>query len=105
MKKKPKYFHEFTTQKNKASQRGILWKLSFKEWLTIWKKSGKLLLRGKGTGKYCLARFGDKGPYSRINVFVQLFTDNWITGRHREAKHKRKIMVPIAQIPEPNWFT
>ena len=104
MKKKPKYHQAFIQQKKNAKKRGIPWEISFKDWLTIWQKSGKLHLRGKGKGKYCLARYGDKGPYSRINVFVQEFIGNLLDGKHRNARIRRKTMVPISQLPAPNWF-
>ena len=63
-------------QKWQAKKRGIIWNLTFKQWLDIWQRSGKLELRGKGRGKYCMARLNDIGPYDITNVYIQKFEDN-----------------------------
>ena len=68
--------HKFHCQRNSAFDRGIEWELTFDEWLDIWQSSGHLEERGRGVGKYCMSRFGDIGPYSANNVFIQLWTDN-----------------------------
>lgn len=62
---------KFRAQRGKAKQRGIDWQLTFEEWLGIWEKSGKFELRGRQSGNYVMARFGDVGPYSVDNVFVE----------------------------------
>ena len=66
----------FLHHKNNANSRGIPFKLSYEEWLDIWEKSGKLHLRGRGKGKYCMCRIGDLGGYELGNVFIDLCTYN-----------------------------
>lgn len=67
----------FTSQKWQAeNHRKIKWKLSFVEWLDIWKKSRKLSQRGRGKGKYCMARYNDQGAYEVGNVYIQEHTNN-----------------------------
>lgn len=66
----------FYCQKAVAKARNILFLLTFDEWLKIWINSGHLPERGRGKGKYCMARPGDVGPYSVDNVKIILFGDN-----------------------------
>lgn len=60
----------FFDQRVSARHRGIDWELTFKQWWKIWKDSGKWEQRGRGHGKYQMARFGDEGPYSVDNVRI-----------------------------------
>jgi hypothetical protein len=60
----------YRQQRKNAHQRGIPFKLTFEQWLTIWKESGKLQNRGRGMGHYCMARFGDRGAYEVGNVHI-----------------------------------
>lgn len=53
-----------------ATSRGIEWLFTFPTWLAVWEKSGKWDQRGMGSDKYCMARFGDVGPYSPQNVEI-----------------------------------
>lgn len=66
----------FNKQKNAAKFRGVEWKFSFDEWLKVWQDSGNLENRGKGIGKFVMARFGDVGPYSPSNVEIILCEKN-----------------------------
>lgn len=66
----------FEQQKQSSSNRGITWALSFAQWYAIWQASGKLHLRGRGKGRYCMSRIRDEGGYVLGNVHVQLSTDN-----------------------------
>lgn len=66
----------FEQQKQSSSNRGITWALSFAQWYAIWQASGKLHLRGRGKGRYCMARIRDEGGYVLGNVHVQLASDN-----------------------------
>lgn len=69
--------HAFYCQRRNATKiRQIEWKLSFEEWLDIWKQSGKLNQRGAKKGQYCMSRYNDQGPYAVGNVFIQLHADN-----------------------------
>lgn len=75
----------FRCQRNNAKRRGICWHFSFPEWWQIWQDSGKWALRGvKSLNKnYVMARFGDVGPYSKDNVFIQIAIDNLMDGKLR----------------------
>ena len=68
--------HKFHCQRGSAKLRGIEWDLTYDKWLEIWVTSGHLNERGCGIGMYCMSRFGDQGPYSESNVFIQLWTKN-----------------------------
>lgn len=59
----------YMQQRRNAKTRKIAWKLTFAEWWSIWQSSGKWNKRGRGDG-YCMARFGDKGPYAIGNVEI-----------------------------------
>lgn len=67
--------HKYTVQKNNAKQRQIEWQVTFADWWRIWQESGKWNKRGNGTG-YCMARFGDIGPYAPDNVEIILCSQN-----------------------------
>ena len=60
----------FSRQKAAAKYRGIDWKFTFEEWEKVWSDSGHKNDRGIGSGKYVMARFLDKGPYSKENVEI-----------------------------------
>jgi hypothetical protein len=69
----------FTDQRQSAHRRGIVWEMTFEQWLSVW--GDKLPLRGRGSEQYCMARTGDKGPYAIWNVRV-------ITGRENRGETK-----------------
>lgn len=77
-----KPFSAYTKQRDNAKKRGIGFELNFKTWWDIWQESGRWAERGRGKG-YCMARFGDSGPYSKDNVYIctigQNFSDSYIT--------------------------
>jgi hypothetical protein len=56
----------------------IEWLFTFETWLEIWLKSGKWHQRGNRRGQYCMARFGDVGPYSPDNVEIKTVGENHI---------------------------
>lgn len=60
----------FFDQRNAAKWRGIEWEMTFEEWWEVWQKSGKWIERGRGHGKYQMARFGDSRPYTVANVKI-----------------------------------
>ena len=66
------YKQVYMTHKRNAKKRNIDFFLTFDEWLDIWNKSGKLHLRGRKKGQYCMARIGDVGPYMVGNVYIEL---------------------------------
>jgi hypothetical protein len=73
----------FRAQKNQARRRGIGFLLSFKEWQSIWKKSGHAHERGRRLSQYCMARFGDKGAYAIGNVRIITHEQNAFERWHR----------------------
>jgi hypothetical protein len=75
----------YIDHKSRAKRRGIAFNLTFDQWLSIWIDSGKLHLRGRGAGKYCMSRIGDAGPYEIGNVFIQSFEGNSSDG-HKGRK-------------------
>lgn len=84
----------FRDQKNNARARGIEFILTFEEWMFVWKQSGKLLQRGLGKGKYCMARIGDVGPYAIDNIKIIRFEDNsseGSLGQRPKSKAWRKV--------------
>ena len=66
----------YINQKSHAKKRGIDFYLTYDEWITIWLESGKFAERGRGKGKYVMARLGDRGPYAVGNVKIILNEDN-----------------------------
>src|SRR5262245_42046593 len=71
-----KWRRAFTLQRRQAAERGILFELTWEEWLLIWQTSGKLSQRGKRSGQYCMARYGDTGPYAVWNVRIITVNQN-----------------------------
>lgn len=66
----------YKNQRNAAMYRQIPWEMTFEQWLSVWRESGKWEQRGKGRGGYCMARRGDTGPYSVENVYITTCDDN-----------------------------
>jgi len=58
----------YLSQKHTSAKRGIEFNLTWQEWITWWIDTGHIRERGKGKGKYVMARPGDKGPYSLKNI-------------------------------------
>ena len=84
----------FLYQRSEAKRRGILFLLTFEEWLSFWQESGHLHERGRRRGQYCMARFGDIGPYVLGNVKIIQHSDNVIEGQLGSTKSeetKKKI--------------
>jgi len=88
---------KFQNQKKHAKVRGIGFLLSFNQWLLIWKRSGHLAERGRGKGKFVMARFGDVGPYAINNVKIITCEQNaseqrptW-NGRKHTAESRKKM--------------
>lgn len=81
----------YTGQKHHAARRGIPFNLTFEQWLNVWEASGKLPRRGKGRGRYCMARFGDKGAYEVGNVHIITHEQN-STEYATSPKHKGDVV-------------
>ena len=67
---------KFHAQKSRAKQRGIVWELTFSQWLEIWNKSGKFDSRGIFKGCYQMCRFNDDGAYAVDNVEIKTTEEN-----------------------------
>ena len=80
-------YRQFCVQRASAKERGIEFKLSYVEWETWWRDSGHYDERGKGTGKYVMARKGDIGAYELGNIECKLASENVREGNQaRKAK-------------------
>lgn len=67
---------KFLTNRGNAAKRGIEWRLSFEEWLGWWESTGHYQERGRGQGKYVMARFNDSGAYELNNIFCHQHGSN-----------------------------
>lgn len=74
----PKYARTaYLKQKAKARARGIDWQFKdFRAWWVVWFESGKWEQRGRSTSQWCMARYGDCGPYSPENVRIATVLEN-----------------------------
>jgi len=70
--RRPPYWGAFEQHKWRANRQDIEFLLTYQEWISIWQDSGKLEQRGTrfGLDGYCMARFGDEGPYAVGNVKI-----------------------------------
>ena len=62
--------HKYNQQKANAKARGVEFKLTFQEWWGWWQATGHYHERGKGAGKYVMARHNDAGPYELGNIYA-----------------------------------
>ena len=79
----------FDSQRYDAKRRGIPFLLDFETWLKIWVDSGHLSERGRFRYQYCMARFGDVGPYGVGNVRICTVRENQLEGQSTPAGQKR----------------
>jgi hypothetical protein len=65
------YQQAYAYSKFYAKCKGIGFQLTVKEWVDWWEAQlgpNWFQLRGRGSDQYCMARFGDKGPYALWNI-------------------------------------
>lgn len=67
---------KWQNHKDNSAARNAQFLLSFDEWFKIWLDSGHINERGKGRGKYCMSRFGDKGDYEIGNIKIVTYEEN-----------------------------
>lgn len=112
MKKRPDHVirHKYACHKSKAKDRGIEFKLSYKEWWDIWEKSGQWENRGRGLGQYVMSRINDQGPYEVGNVIIVPASQNKREGnlgrkRPRTDEWQEKLIQSIRKtMSDPNWI-
>ena len=66
----------YVGHRTRARRKGIKWEFTLDSWLKVWIESKHFHERGKKRGQYCMARYGDVGPYSPTNVKIILSSDN-----------------------------
>lgn len=71
-----KVVRRYTQQRGTARLRGIAWEFNLASWWKVWEESGKWELRGQGSGRYAMARYGDVGPYAPGNVKIITHNEN-----------------------------
>lgn len=90
--------------RDRAKKRGIPFLMTLKEWINEWETALGThwrQLRGRGANKFCMARFGDKGPYKVGNVKIVTNAQNareveW--GRDKRLRHS-EIMLDVMGCP------
>lgn len=65
---------KYHVHKNGAKKRGIGFLLSFEEWWEIWEPFWEA--RGKSKTSLVMCRYGDTGPYSKDNVYIDTYSNN-----------------------------
>lgn len=85
--------YAYNQHKSKAQVRNIEWKFTLKTWWKLWEESGKWSERGRGAGKYCMARNGDIGPYSPENVRIITNSENAIESYSKHPMENRMALV------------
>jgi CRP-like cAMP-binding protein len=90
----------FRQYKTNCIRRGIPWELTFEEFCSFWDASGQWERRGRGKGKFCLARYGDSGPYALGNNYVAKNEDNasdsFLVKPKRDRKHLSARQIEVA---------
>jgi hypothetical protein len=85
---------QFLTQRQNAKKRNIDWQLTEQEWIDWWEASGHFHERGRGKGKWLMARFNDSGPYSLTNIFCHQHGGNVSdaqTGKPKSIEQRAKM--------------
>ena len=78
----------FQKQRSGAIIRGITWDFDYQSWLKVWTDSGFLNMRGRGRGRYAMARNKDVGPYAAWNVEIILHESN---SRDARTNHPKSV--------------
>jgi hypothetical protein len=93
----------YKCHKANAKWRGVAFLLTFDEWWGIWNASGKWEQRGRQTGRYVMARFGDAGPYAMGNVRICTSQENNSEGHRGKlvSDATRKLLSDIAKARGP----
>jgi len=74
--KKQSKAQKFKKQLNNARLRGVVFNLTFPQWVAVWEESGLYDARGRGKSGYCMARYGNTGAYEIGNVYIASVIEN-----------------------------
>ena len=85
-------WEEFQSQRRRAADRGIGFHLTFHDWWSIWRSSGRYRQRGPCVGQFVMARKWDIGPYAVGNVAIETTSENL----HTAAQMRRSRRVHLA---------
>lgn len=80
----------YTHNKQNARTRLIPWNMTLAEYKSLWDASGKWEQRGRGKGKYCIARKGDVGAYELGNVEIMTNAKNGADARSNHPTQPRQ---------------
>ena len=58
----------FANAKRHAINRNVDWQLTLQDWHNWWQNTGHYHERGPFKDQYCMARYGDIGPYALDNI-------------------------------------
>lgn len=86
----------FIEQRSGAAGRGIEFLFGLSEWWAWWQTEGRWERRGQGKHDYCMARFGDVGPYHPNNVYCATKSEN-VTHGQRGRPKKRNVIPPNSE--------
>lgn len=78
--KKRTVLNDYDLHRRGAGYRGIVFDLTFKQWLLIWQQSGHFTERGRRGHQYVMARYEDKGAYTVGNVKIITQSENLSEG-------------------------
>jgi len=98
----------FSTQKNHARSRLIEFNITFEEWIQWWKDNigdDWIYKRGRGAGKFHMARKNDEGPYELSNIICLTHEQNGhykaISGKASSGeKHATRVKLLKSEVIE-----
>jgi hypothetical protein len=79
----------YKAHRHNAARRGIEFALSFAQWWAIWKRSGRWNERGRGRGRFVMARNADRGGYEEGNVYITTNEVNAAAHEYDDAARAR----------------
>lgn len=65
---------KYRRQRYHAQRRGVVFSLTFEEWVTWW--GSDIDNRGRGLGKFQMCRYGDTGAYILGNIYKGTHSEN-----------------------------
>jgi hypothetical protein len=78
----------YFNQKSSADARGVEWLFTFETWMDWW--GADYARRGRKGDDLCMARRGDKGPYSPENCVKLNYRTNAKHGSYRRMLNERR---------------